>query len=185
MTITVAVPPPVVLAPQISVGQVPVSNAALSSATVLAASTAPSGRARPVQSPTDPTRIAGQESSLAIGNDADQAPIRDFFADPDNLPQEPPTAPVEAAPIMTVPFSRSLLRTWDDAITAHVAEGDTPSWPTDTVVPPRSYVGEPSATALDATLMAGVAVALWGAWEIRSWRDDRRRQRLAVRHAGR
>jgi len=102
----------------------------------------------------------------------DQSPAPDLVTGPDALGPEEHSAPIETAPIVP----RSLLRTWDDAIMVYVAEDNEPGWLPAAVTQSSANVAEPTASALESTLTAGVAVALWGSWEFRSARGDRRRR---------
>jgi hypothetical protein len=43
---------------------------------------------------------------------------------------------------------------------------------------PGPGLADPAASTLDSTLLTGTALALWGAWEMRSRKDDRRRSYL-------
>jgi hypothetical protein len=115
-------------------------------------------------------------SSLEIGSDADPAPPSDVVTAPDDLRWEPPPAPVEAVPLVTV--SRSLLPTWDDAIDAYLAEGNGPARSSQAVAQSPAVTSDPAVSALDSALLAGTAVVRWGTWEIRSRKDGRRRSYL-------
>jgi hypothetical protein len=117
-------------------------------------------------------------SSLEIAGEANPAPPSDLFTDPDDLRWKPPPAPVEDVPLVTV--SRSPLPTWDDGIEAYIAEGDGKARSSQAVAQSPAMMIDPAVSPLESTLLAGTAVALWGAWEVRSRKDDRRRSYLGI-----
>jgi hypothetical protein len=178
MTIAVSVPPSIVLAPQFVAGLVPVTSAA-PQATAMAASATLSVRALPVQALSDPAGDSDRGSSLVIDSDTDQAPARDVCAAPEDLKRGRRPAPVEASKLVT--GTRSLLRTWDDAISTYVAECDELAWPT-AASPEPAIVAEPPTSALESTLIAGLAVAIWSSSEVRSRTGERRFARSYLKH---
>jgi hypothetical protein len=101
-----------------------------------------------------------------------------LFTDPDDLRWEASPVPVEAVPLVTV--SRSPLPTWDDAIDAYIAEGDGPARSSDALEQWPAITIDLAVSPLESTLLAGTAVALWGAWEVRSRKDDRQRSNLRL-----
>jgi hypothetical protein len=99
----------------------------------------------------------------AVGGQ-DRTPALDPFTDPsDVLPEDGPRL-VEAGP----PATRSVLRAWDDAITACVVEHDALPRPSTNVEMETASLVEPPVSFLEQTLMAVIALALWGSWEVRS-----------------
>jgi hypothetical protein len=175
-SIAVWVPPPGALAPPITARLVPAATSAPASVTVPVASSAPAGRARLV--PTSSASVADSPlvSSLEIASDPNPAPPSDVFTDPDDLRWESPPAPVEAVPLATV--ARSPLQTWDDAIGAYVAESDSPARSWDALAQSPAVTTDPADSPLESTRLAAAAVALWGAWEVRSRKDKRRKSFL-------
>jgi hypothetical protein len=137
--------------------------------------------ARPVQRLTDPTEVGRCASSLERTIDEDPMPARDRVIDPADLRPAGLPAPVEAAPIVIV--TDRLTAVWDNAIDAYVAGCDEPAWLADALAQAPDAAADPSASTVESTLLAGAAVALWGTWEVRSRRDDRRR-RSYLRHIG-
>jgi hypothetical protein len=81
-------------------------------------------------------------------------------------------APVEAVPPVT--GTRWLVPTWDDAIDACIAEGDGPARASDAMAQSPALASDPAVSPLESALLAGVAVGLWGTWEIQSRKDRRR-----------
>jgi hypothetical protein len=176
--VVVWVPPPGVLAPLVTAGLVPETIPASPSAVGLVVSSALAGRGRPVQTSSVAVRDRLLGSSLEIASEANPAPPSDVFSDPDDVRWEPPPAPVEAAPSITA--TRLLLPTWDSAIEAYIAQSDEPARSSDAVAPSPAITSNPPVSPLDSALLAGTAVALWGAWEVRSRKDDRRRRSLGI-----
>jgi hypothetical protein len=88
------------------------------------------------------------------------------------------SVPVAGHADLALAVPLSLLRSWDDAITAFVVEEDEPVL----LRAPESQPDEPAAdqapSALESTLMAGAAVAVWSVWEVRSRRTDFQRYRM-------
>jgi hypothetical protein len=83
--------------------------------------------------------------------------------------------PTGAEEAPAVPLS--LLRSWDDAIPTFVAgEDELLPLPAPESRPTEAEADQ-SPSALESTLMAGAAVALWSAWEVRSRREHRHRYR--------
>jgi hypothetical protein len=170
--IAVWVAPPGAFGPPITVGLVPATIPAPTLVTVLAASSIPDGRARPVPTSSVSATVSPPASSLQIAGDANPAPPSDVFTDPGDLRCELPPAPVEATPHGT--GTRVLLSTWDQAIDAYIAEGDAPARYSADEAGSLAIASDPPASPLDSALLAGTAVALWGAWEVRSRKDERR-----------
>jgi hypothetical protein len=112
-------------------------------------------------------------SSLPIASEPNPAPPSDVFTDPDDFRWEPAPAPVEAAPPAAV--TRSPLPTWDEAIDAYIAEGDEPLQSLNALAQSPAVAIEPAVSPLESALLAGAAVVLWGAWEVQSRKDHRRR----------
>jgi hypothetical protein len=77
-----------------------------------------------------------------------------------------------------VTVTRSPLPTWDDAIDAYVAENEEPARSSQAVAQSPAVTTHPALSPLESTLWSGAAVALWGAWEVRSRKDERRRSYL-------
>jgi hypothetical protein len=67
-----------------------------------------------------------------------------------------------------------LYRTWDSALSAYVSDENVPRLPSDHVTERPTLAAEPSVSSLEGAMAAGAAIALWGAWEYRSRRGDRR-----------
>jgi hypothetical protein len=127
--------------------------------------------ARPIQRLSTITAVGTRASWIDRTIDENRAPGLDGFADPDDLPREDGPAVVQTTPII----SQSLLRSWDGAIEAYVAEGDAPARAAEVVAQSPAVATDPTLSPLESTLWAGAAVALWGAWELRPRKDDRRR----------
>jgi hypothetical protein len=176
--IAVWVPPPGVLAPPINAGLVPATTPAPPSSAGLVVSSSPAGRARPVPSSSASVGDTPLASSLEFASEADPAPPSDLFTDPDDFRWERPPAPVEDVPLVTV--SHSPLPNWDDAIEAYVAQSDGPAWSSRAVAQSPAVAIDPAVSPLESALLAGTAVALWGAWEARSRKDERRRSYLGI-----
>jgi hypothetical protein len=173
------VPIPVPLTPLVPPSTLTAAPAAPSVRPVVVPSGTPAVRARPVQAVTELTADGDRASTPGeTTRDEDHSPALDLVTDPDDQHPKARTAPVESAPVIT----HALLRGWDDAITACVADGDESFRPASAVSQSPAVVTGPPASALESTLMAGVAVALWGCWEVRSWRDDWRVRRSYLRH---
>jgi hypothetical protein len=142
---------------------------------------APDVSARPAQPLININAMSVESRTLApgmVGADRTRAP--DAFTGPGDVLGEVGPPLVEAGPLAT----RSLLRAWDHAITACVAEND--ALPRSSTMVERSALGlvEPPVSFLEQTLIAGVAFALWGSWEVRSRSGDRRVRRSSFRRAG-
>ena len=121
---------------------------------------APTGRARPVQPLGDPTALVSRSTSFGRASDEEHAPALDLLTDPGDLRRQEHTAPVEAAPVVT----HSLLRSWDDAINAYVAEGDEPAWLADAVAQSPAVAADPSASTLESMLLGVRPVeCIWNA----------------------
>jgi hypothetical protein len=168
---------------QVIVGGLSMTAPASSPSMPLAASVAPSVRvvvvvsgtpivpARPVQPLIDLTAVGARSSWLDMIVDEHRAPGPDGSASPAGLPLDRGPAIAQAAPIV----SSSLLRSWDDAIDAHIAEGHELARPLDALAQSPAVAIEPAVSPLESALLAGAALAVWGAWEVRSRKDDRRR----------
>jgi hypothetical protein len=174
---------PVVISPPIFPG--------LSSA-ISVAPAAPSGRLAVVPSGTradlgrlvpnlsDPARGSVRASALGTPFEQDQEPAQDLITSSGRLPSGKHQARSEADAF----DERAFLETWDEAIKAYEDEGETPTRPAVEVEQPPSVMAEPSGSPIESTFMAGVAVALWASWEIRSRASDSRRQRPSWRRRG-
>jgi hypothetical protein len=133
----------------------------------------------PVQREVGTTDAGVRASWIDRIIEEDRAPGRDRFPDPDGLSRDDGPALVPAAPIA----SRSILQAWDVAIDACVAEGGGSARSSNAVAPsPPAIATDPALSPLEATLLGGAVVVLWGAWEVRSRKDDRHRSSL--RHIG-
>jgi hypothetical protein len=122
---------------------------------------------------SDLPSIAALTFALETADREDRAPTQEPFTDPAGILWQDGPPVVEAAPLAAF----SSLRAWDDAIVACVAEDDALTLPSPTVVPSAAPMVKPPLSSLDLTLMMGFAVALWGTWEIRCGKDDRRLRR--------
>ena len=179
-----SIPTPVALAPPAVVVLATVTSGASPS---LLASTAPASPgmppaigapeeklvvgARPVQRLSDITAAGIRASWIDRTVDENRPPGLEDIAARDDVPREHGPALGPTTPIV----ANSLLRSWDDAIDAYVAEGDAPARSTEPVVQSLDRASDPAVSSLDSALLAGVAVALWASWEVRSRTDDRRK----------
>jgi hypothetical protein len=111
----------------------------------------------------------------------DQAPAWVIGADPDDPYRELGIVPIETSPASP----RSVPTLWDDALMAWVAESDQPAGSpvAEKASNPAGSVEGLAASAPESIVAAGGAVALWGSWEIRSRRGDRRHRRSLLRRA--
>jgi hypothetical protein len=169
------IPAPVAFAPLTVLVQVsPTAPApAPTSAAIVVTSPVPAGRGQPLPILSGTAAGSPQASSVPIAGAANPAPPPDGFADPDDVRWEPAPAPAEAVPPVIV--THSPLQNWDDAIDAYVAESDEPVRSSQA----PAVATEPALSPPDSALLAGAAVALWSAWEVRSRKDDRRRPCLS------
>jgi hypothetical protein len=161
-----------------------IASASASSSITLAAPAAPGARPTVVSSGTPTlgarrvpllvgsTGKGDRASSIGMASDEDQEPALGPSIDHDDRHRVERSTSVEAAPILMPSFPQ----TWDDAIDAYIADGHEPARSSDAPAQPPAVATDPALSTLDAALTAGVAVALWGSWEIRSRRDNRRRR---------
>ncbi len=141
----------------------------------------PSTLARPVQPFSDQmegligSSSESQESAIEVGDVAVPAPAKGEQPVAPAKPEDaPPAAPVPKENAENPVETGMLMRSWDDAVAEYVADsaGQIPI-----PVPVETEANadeEHSLTGTQTLLMAGAAVAIWGTWEVRSRRSERR-----------
>jgi hypothetical protein len=126
--------------------------------------------ARPAQPLIDGMSVDARAFLLGMGNSEDELPRMDRFSGPSDVLWEGGPPLVETAPLA----ARSVLRAWDEAIPACVAEDHGLAWPSAAVAMSAAPMVELPHPSSEQTLMAGLAVALWGTWEMRCRKEERR-----------